>query len=296
MPGPLGKPDDRTTLPCRWIAEVGKDDLAAALWHLVDGHEVPTALVKGLHRGDYRYLEEMAQLWGEGWEVDRTKTQQVEDISINLRDPNSGTEFALEFTDLSGESFERAFAQRLCPPKLVDLVKDASGILLFVSADRMVDDVTILDAFGSDENDDAAGDDGAEKMPWDANKTPLQVQIVDLLEAFKRPPFSAKPFKIAVIISAWDLTDETSPDIWLKKRMSLLDQYVHSKDGASDVRVYGVSAQGGRLSKKGAQPGPDRERLLSMVPSKRIQIVAKNAKEHDLTAPILWLSGLEEGA
>jgi hypothetical protein len=275
----------------------GKTTFAAALWHLVDGNEVSTALVKGLHQGDYRYLEEMAQLWGEGWEVDRTKTQQVEYISINLRDPKSGTDFTLEFTDLSGESFERAFAERLCSPKLVDLVREASGILLFVSADRMLDGVTILDALGSEDSDSAAEDDGAEKTPWKATETPLQVQIVDLLEAFKRPPFSAKPFKIAVIISAWDLTDESSPDIWLQKRMSLLDQYIHSKDGARDVRIHGVSAQGGRLSKKGAPPGPDRDKLLSMLPpSERIQIVAENAKAHDLTAPILWLSGLEEGA
>jgi hypothetical protein len=274
----------------------GKTTFAAALWHLVDGKEVPTALVKGLHQGDYRYLEEMAQLWGEGWEVDRTKTQQIEDIRINLRHPASEYDLALEFTDLSGESFEQAFAKRLCPPKLVELVADASGLLLFVSADRKIDDITILDAFSEDDDEETmvTEDEAADKSPWDPTKTPLQVQIVDLLEALKAPPFSSEPFRVAVIVSAWDLTVESSADEWLEKKMPLLDQYLHSKDGAVDVRVYGVSAQGGKLSKKGKPPGPDRDKLLSMTPSKRIQVVGKNVKDHDLTGPILWLGSLED--
>jgi hypothetical protein len=275
----------------------GKTTYAAALWHLVDGKEVPTTLVKGLHQGDYRYLEEMSQLWGEGWEVDRTKIQQIEDVYINLRHPPSGSKLTLEFTDLSGESFEQAFAKRLCPPKLVELVDNASGMLLFVSADRKIDYVTILDVLG-DDDEEAAGaeDENADKTPWDATKTPLQVQIVDLLESLKVPPFSSKPFRIAVIVSAWDLTVEPSANDWLKNKMPLLDQYLRGKNGASELRVYGVSAQGGKLSKKGQLPGPDRDRLLSMTPSKRITVVGDKVKEHDLTAPILWLSGLEQEA
>lgn len=268
----------------------GKTTFAAALWHLVDGNEVPTAMVKGLHQGDFRYLEEMAQLWGEGWEVERTKTQQIEDVRINLRHIPSGSERTLEFTDLSGESFEQAFARRLCSSKFPGLVSGASGLLLFVSAERLIDDVTILDVLG-DFTDEGTDDDQTEPNPWDATKTPLQVQIVDLLEALKAPPFSAKPFKIAVIVSAWDLSVEASADDWLRNKMPLLYQYLHS--GTCDMRVYGVSAQGGTLSKKGQPPGPDRDKLLSMTPSKRIKIVGIDVKDHDLTAPILWLSGLE---
>lgn len=279
----------------------GKSTFAAALWHLLDSRELNVALEKGKHSGDFRYLEEIAQSWSEGWEVERTKSDQVEDIAINLRHPQSATELTLEFTDLPGEQFETAFASRLCSPEFIELVKDSSGILLFVSADRNIDGVTILDALGSQDSDEesllAADSPEAHSAPtedtqWNPGDTPLQVRIVDLLEAIQWPPFGTKPPRVAVIVSAWDLTDEISADIWLAKRMPLLDQYLRSGQGAAGVRVYGVSAQGGRLSKKEDGPGPDRDRLLKVQPpSRRIQIVGPDVAEHDLTSPLLWLGG-----
>jgi hypothetical protein len=299
----------------------GKTTYAAALWHLLDSREIQTALVKGKHVGEFRYLEEIAQSWCEGWQVKRTGSDQVEDVQINLRHPASGTELVLEFTDLPGEKFEKAFSTRLCTPAFVDLVKESSGLLLFVSADRYVDDVTILDALGAEPQEDAAkadGDDQApestvangsgeapkatageasKEPPWDPDKTPLQVRLVDLLEALQVAPFGRKPFKVAVIVSAWDLTDETSADKWLSKRYPLLDQFLRNGQGALDVRVYGVSAQGGQLSKKGQPPSPDRDRLLALdCPSERIKIVGTEVGEHDLTCPLLWLSGLDKKA
>jgi hypothetical protein len=273
----------------------GKTTFAAALWHLVDSREVQTALAKGKHVGDFRYLEEIARSWCAGWQVERTKTQQVEEIKINLLHPGSGTELVLEFADLSGETFEKAFATRLCPPTFVDIVKDASGLLLFVSADRLLDDVTILDAFAGEEAAQAAPEDDQGETPWDPAKTPLQVQIVDLLQALRFPPFVKRPFKVVVIVSAWDLTDETSSDSWLAKKMPLLDQYLRNGDASAEVRVYGVSAQGGQLSKEGEAAGPDRDRLLALDrPSERIKIVGTDVREHDLTGPLLWLSGLDK--
>jgi len=279
----------------------GKSTFAAALWHLVDSRELPTALLKGKHSGDFRYLEEIAQSWSEGWEVERTKSDQVEDISINLMHPQSADELTLEFTDLPGERFETAFASRLCTPEFVQLVNDSAGMLLFVSADRLLDGVTILDAFGSDGSDgeppSAEGGNALDSVqpedpPWIPEKTPIQVQIVDLLQAIQMPPFAERPRRVAVIVSAWDLTDEASADDWLSKKMPLLDQYLRSGQGALGVRVYGVSAQGGKLSKKGSDPGPDRDRLLKIQPpSRRIKIVGRDVAEHDLTCPLLWCGG-----
>lgn len=273
----------------------GKTTFAAALWHLLDGREVPTALAKGKHEGDFRYLEEIAQSWCEGWRVERTKSEEIQHVRINLRHPSSMGELALEFTDLSGESFEGAFARRLCMPSLVELAKAAEGMLLFVSADRLVDSVTILDALPDEDLQDEAEE--RTEIPWDPAKTPHQVQLVDFLEALRLRPFEMLPCKVAVVISAWDLTDAPSPDAWLAEKMPLLDQYLRNADGARAVRVYGVSAQGGQLSTKGHGPGPDQDRLLTLrPPSKRIQIVGQDVAEHDLTRPLLWLSKLDENA
>ncbi|MFD1987433.1 hypothetical protein ACFSOZ_33995 [Mesorhizobium newzealandense] len=275
------------------VQHAGKTTFAAALWHLVDSEEIPTALKKGKHAGDFSYLEEMSQSWADGFEVERTPSTQVENILVNLVHASSGTEMELEFDDLSGETFENAFSTRFCPEKFVDLVRNAQGILLFISASRTNDSVTILDAFDAEE-DEAQPD--AEASAWNPAQAPLQVQLVDLLQCLQRPPFEKPPLKIAVIVSAWDLAPPEATDAgkWLEDRYPLLSQYLNNSEGVTDVQVYGVSAQGGKLSKRRDGPGPDRQRLLAITPpSKRIRIVGAEASEHDLTAPLLWLAGLE---
>jgi hypothetical protein len=167
-------------------------------------------------------------------------------------------------------------------------------LLLFVTADKFVDGVTILDTLGPlgaiEEEPEGSR---TEDTPWDPSTTPLQVQLVDLLQALRREPFRRNPFRIAVIVSAWDLTIETSADDWLAKKLPLLDQYLRSGEGAVAARVYGVSAQGGPLPKRGDTPTPERELLLSLVASKRIKVVGHGARQHDLTHPLFWLSGLD---
>lgn len=295
----------------------GKTTFAAALWHLLDSREVAsTALVKGKHQGHFQYLEKITQLWCEGWQVARTKSDEVEDVAINLRHPDSDTDLVLEFTDLAGENLEKAFATRLCEPDFVDTVKRSNGMLLFLSADRIVDDVTILDALtelgieAAETEEGAAADESStspasgeaggpapaeEESPWDSASTPLQVRLVDLLQSLRVVPFARTPFRVAVIVSAWDLTDEASAETWLAKRMPLLDQFLRNGEIATEVRMYGVSAQGGALSKKGEKPSQDRARLLATAPaSKRIKIIGHGVGDHDLTHPIQWLSGLEK--
>jgi len=276
------------------VQESGKTTFAAALWHLVDSEEIPTALIKGKHVGDFTYLQEISGSWAEGYEVERTKLQQVENIRVNLLHAASGGEMTLEFDDLSGETIEQAFATRYCPEKFVELVKHAEGMLLFLSASRKNEDaVTILDAFDAEED---ATQPAADPNHWEPEKAPLQVQLVDLLQCLQRPPFEAKPMKVALVISAWDLAPDGGMDAekWFKDRYPLLAQYLANSEGVLDLRIYGVSAQGGRLSKKKDGPGHDREKLLAIVPaSKRIQIVGPEVAEHDITRPLLWLADLE---
>ena len=255
-----------------------------------------TALTKGKHAGDFRYLEEIAQSWCEGWQVERTKSEQVEEVKINLLHPSSGTELSLEFADLSGETFEKAFETRLCRQTFVDLVKNAAGLLLFVSAIRQLDDVTILDAFAGEEADQMTlEEDQGDTTPWNPTKTPLQVQIVDLLQALRLAPFSRRPFKVAVIVSAWDLSSETSADDWLAKKMPLLDQYLRNGSTLRRSASTVFPPKAASYRKRARSRGLIRDRLLALDrPSERIKIVGMEVREHDLTGPLLWLSGLDK--
>jgi hypothetical protein len=292
------------------LSGAGKSTFAAALWHLLDSREVPTMLAKGRHSGNFRYLEKIAKRWCDGWKLERTKSEEVEDVRINLVHEESSTEFSLEFRDIAGESLRTAFATRYCDPEFVELVKHADGVLLFVSADRKMDDATILDvraATGDDEglddeddDDDDREDDAASEgesppdQPFDPDKVPLQVRLVDLLQSLRLKPFDKEPFRVAVIISAWDLANATSADGWLADKMPLLDQFLRGGEIADSVRVYGVSAQGGVFAAKGDKDDENRKEIMKIRPaSKRIRVEGHGAGKHDLTHPVRWLSGLE---
>ena len=133
-------------------------------------------------------------------------------------------------------------------------------------------------------------------VEFTAADTPRQVQIVDILNAFADSPIDLKPRRVAVLVSAWDLVAEgTTPDAWLLQRMALLYQYLKTHADAFETRIYGVSAQGGRLPKRD-KPDEESDRaelLKEKVASRRIRIVGHGAGAHDLTHPIAWLSGLE---
>lgn len=273
----------------------GKTTFAAALWHILDSRDVPTKLKKGKHRGEFRYLEEIAKTWAEGWEIGRTNTERSELIRINLVDEVGGGETALEFTDLSGESYERCFATRTCQASFGELIEATDGILLFVSANRKEDSLTILKMLGefpelgTDQHEPAK----TREVAWDAAKAPQQVQIVDLLQTFVAPPFPRRLQKIAVIISAWDLVRNVSPEAWLEEKMPLLDQFLRANDWIS-FRVYGISAQGGRVPNKEIPTAAanDRDKLLKVAKaSTRIRVEGFGAEKHDLTDPLAWLSG-----
>ncbi|MBY6153376.1 hypothetical protein KUV47_09150 [Vannielia litorea] len=300
----------------------GKTTYAAALWYLVDARakEVATALSKGAHRGEYGYLETIADAWERGYQVKRTGVGTWESVTINLRAETVEGDIELSFIDMSGETFEQIFVSREYDARLEAMVKGCEGVLLFVSADRQVDDASLIDLgmkfpeempdeSAQDDEDEASGGAHAETLDSGTGAaqakpseftpalTPRQVQIVDLLEAFSDGPLELQPKRIAVVVSAWDLVgSDVAPDSWLLSKMPLLDQYLRSRSDEFETRIYGVSAQGGRLPQQGqADDGSDRQALLAMhVPSSRIRVVGHGANDHDLTHPIAWLSGLEE--
>ncbi|MBN4097047.1 hypothetical protein [Methylobacterium sp. OT2] len=323
----------------------GKTTYAAALWYLVDARakQVTTVLSKGAHRGEYAYLEMIADAWERGYQVKRTGVGTWKSVTINLRAETVEGDIELSFIDMSGETFEQIFVSREYDARLEAMVSGCEGMLLFVSADRQVDDASLVD-FGmtfpeempeecEQDDDDEAGRAGAETSDSGAEEvkasgavdvsgneapqsqgragatpagkpsefrpalTPRQVQIVDLLEAFSDAPLKLRPKRIAVVISAWDLVGpDVTPDGWLMDKMPLVDQYLRSRSDEFETRIYGVSAQGGRLPQQGqSDEGSDRQALLAMqVPSSRIRVVGHGAEDHDLTHPIAWLSSLEE--
>lgn len=289
----------------------GKTTFAAALWHLVDSREISdTALLKGRHNGDFQYLEAISSAWAAGWVVERTRSEDWRPVAINLQGVAPETDVRLSFVDIAGETIERIFATREIDERVEPLIREASGVLLFVSALRPQDDASIVDMYlefpdeappePTDEPAEAGSSaSGAaasgETVPFTAEMVPHQVQLTDLLDAFAYDPLEMCPARIAVIISAWDRAHGAStPEAWLEDHLPLLFQYLTTHTDEFETRIYGVSAQGGHVpSKENPTELSDRDELLKETEaSRRIKVVGNGAGPHDLTHPIAWLSGV----
>jgi len=274
----------------------GKTTFLAALWHLIDADEVSTKLVLDKLVGDHGYLNTIVDAWRRCAEVPRTSMAAETNVTIHVHAPANGQRVVLSFPDLSGESFESQFSARTCTADYVEGYQRTGGILLFVNADRRIDGMTIADVgpeISNAEEDALENANAATTSPpngdieWTAKFAPQQVQLVDLLQFLLMPPFVRRQRRLAVIVSAWDavLDSKQPPDRWLTREFPFLYQFLVNNQQSFDFRVYGVSAQGGDIT------GDQRNALLRQTPSQRIQCVGPDADPHDLTAPVVWLSG-----
>ena len=266
----------------------GKTTFLAALWHLLDAGEVSTRLVLDKLVGDHSYLNAITEAWRRCEEVPRTSMATETQATIYVHVPATGSKVVLRFPDLSGESFKQQFATRTCAEDYVEGYRNPGGILLFTNANRPSDGMTLADIGPAIEGDTHATDAGQVETnaEWSAEFVPEQVRLVDLLQFLQLPPFVRRPRRVAVVVSAWDavLAPRPTPEQWVARELPLLHQFLRNNPGSFSVRVYGVSAQGGDVT------GAQRLALAKKTPSRRIQCVGTDVDEHDLTAPLMWLS------
>ncbi len=269
----------------------GKTTFLAALWYLVVWGEVNTALRLDRLHGNREHLNRISNEWLSCRPVERTPIGSETIVSMKLVATDSGERTDVFFPDMSGELFNLQWKERKCSRAHYDLARDASGVLLFLHPGNVVEPVRIDDVSPIVEElagVRAAGDlDEEGPRPWDPDRAPTQVKLVELLQFLVREPFAIPHLRVAVVVSAWDLIggQAGSPADWLAARLPLVQQYLRTNAERYTARVYGVSAQGGDLRRDG-------ERLLREVaPAKRIVVVGDDTLPHDLTAPVRWAMG-----
>lgn len=259
----------------------GKSTYIGALRHLVVDGEVDLDFGFKRFSGDERHLNALEQKWLACEEMDRTGGANEAWVEMILSDREAGDENALAIPDLRGELFVRPAARSRFPRDLYDAVRDAEGFLLFTNVDRQDDTIRI------DDLADIMDDEGAELLEPAAfrpEEMPEEVMIVEFLQMANRRPLFPRRRKLALIVSAWDLVpDDTEPLEWLLAHRPMLAQYLQHNSELWDVRVYGVSAQGGRL------PAEATELQAIEIPSHRVRVVGHGASKHDLSAPLRWL-------
>jgi Double-GTPase 1 len=271
----------------------GKTTFLSALWYLVVWAEVPTSLRLDRLHGNKEHLNRISSDWLSCRPVERTRIGSDTIVSMKLVSADGTERTDVYFPDMSGELFNLQWKERRCSRAHYELARAASGVLLFVHPG------TVLEPVGIDEVAPIVAEVGPHRgddeedapSPWDADRAPTQVKLVELLQFLVREPIALPHVRVAVVVSAWDLVASraATPAAWLAARLPLLDQYLRGNPECYTARIYGISAQGGDL-------GRDGERLLSKpMPAERIVVVGDESRAHDLTAPVSWLMGETKG-
>jgi len=269
----------------------GKTSFLAALWHLIEAGELPTALIASELQPDREHLNRIRESWLKFEPVGRTSLRSQEVTSLVLRDAATGTAIDISLPDLSGELFRLQWATRKATQFYADLAVNTAGIMLFLHVDAVRRSLRIPSASEGETEpqvSSSAASDSAAPRPiseWKPDDSPTQVQLVELLQFARFLHTSVKPLRVAVIVSAWDLvTESILPEAWLESYLPLLSQFLTANADALPFRIVGVSAQGGDLQK-------DLDRLQAeSVPSRRVRVVERVLEPNrDLTAPLRFL-------
>jgi hypothetical protein len=268
----------------------GKTTYLAALWHLVSEGEIDSKLkYVSLRAGNTDHLHEIADRWRDAKKQERTSLSGDKLVSMILQ-AEGGEPQTVTFPDVAGEAFLQMWGQRACDETVAKWLKEP-GVLLFVHADKItvprwvIDEKLLLENLGVEREDEQIVD-------WSPALAPTQVQLTDLLQSMQSEPLDVGPRRLAIILSAWDKAAgrRLTPEEYLAKRMPLFSQFLtHGLNLGWQVRIYGVSAQGGDYDdQKSSLPEADLLRKVDL-PSKRIQVAYAGAKSHDLTEPLQWL-------
>lgn len=282
-----------TAKQCSFVAiglpGTGKTTYLAALWHSVLSNDIPGSLgLKELH-GDRTYLNSIREKWLKYQEVGRTALGADVMTSMKLCMPGQEGHVEVFFPDISGELSELHWRERRWSADHATLVSSATGFLLFLHPDKIVDNppIALADrvlAGLSEHSEDNTAGQHEEVKAWDPTLAPTQVVLVDLLQflALRRQG----SFKLAIVVSAWDLVaaQGISPREWVALQLPLLMQYLTANSERIASMIYGVSAQGGALPTAKAE-------LRAVHPeTHRIKVIAESREpSHNITAPMQWI-------
>lgn len=277
----------------------GKTTFLAALWFVVFDKRDPDGRLKfdSLIGVDHSHLNEIMRRWLQAKEQIHTEVASGKIVSMNLKD-GSGRRVRMTFPDLSGESFQQMWEARECAPELAQLLRECDGILLFVHADKIKRPIGVAETTRyAVELEGGAGAAGTPE-DWHPKDAPTAVQLVEMLQMLRSDALQAPARRLAVVLSAWDKVEEdggtVTPEQYLASELPLLDQYLRHGVDRWDLRVYGLSAQGGDFERDEATDDADRNERVAEIralddASERIRLMTPELSR-DLTEPISWLT------
>ena len=232
------------------LPAAGKTTFLAALWHVLESGHVPGALRLSEVHGDQGYLNRIRDAWGSCQPIERTRRGQDTVVRMRLVEADGRGATELVVTDPSGESFSDQWEIGRATTDYLEHASGALGVLLFINP-ATVDNALVIDGVVEDGGSPSGG---GTPQPWQPQFAGTQVQLVEMLQTLRRPPFAVERCPVAVLVSAWDrvVDRHVPPNHWLAQTVPLLHQLLWTNELTFPSRVYGVSAQGG-ISKPNAK-------------------------------------------
>ncbi len=276
------------------LPATGKTTFLAALWDVVETSVIENSLkLKKCYRNN-EYLNAIRDSWQECNLFERTIITGDQSVSMNLYNSINEVEVNLVIPDLSGETYRDHWEERQWTKEFEEMATDITGVLLFIHPGKVIPPVRIdeaekvLQEIGEDPNkyDRQEGVPEAHQIEWKESFSSTQVKIVELIQFISFYPNLIEPYRIAVIISAWDLVNDSgnSPLEWLESTLPLVFQYLISNTKEIDFRVFGISAQGAAYNEDNIP-----ELLKYPHPCERIIVSDEDSHVNDITSPIKWL-------
>lgn len=283
------------------MPKTGKSTFIGALYHVVESEQVEGSL-QLVDLGESRdYLVYLRDRWLGCVEIGRTQLGEEQIVELKLSDPNTGSVTELVLPDVSGETFRDQWEHRKSTEVFDELARQADGILFFVHPNTIKNPVRINqnkqiaalleDDAAAEEKSPSPEAENALQVEWQPAFSPTQVKLIELIHLLLREPHRYPVSRIAVIVSAWDLigNDYDTPTAWLTRRLPMLNQFLKANSDRVAYKVFGISAQGGELSKNSKD---NQELLRKSRQAERVVVVTDTNSEydrHDITAPIKWL-------
>lgn len=235
------------------LPNTGKTSFLAALWYMVGQSSVKCGLSLEKLDGESTYLNQIRDAWSNYKPVPRNKADSEKVVSMLLKSRETGHVGRLSFPDLSGEAFRSQWTERELPISYDRSLRDATGGVLFVHPDNIIkpfriDTVNaVLEKIGTDDGKETAK---AKGKAWDRERSPTQVQLVDVLQFMTGRGYFQGPFRLAIVVSAWDrvVKSNRKPSDWIATQFPLLKQFLDSNDDLFEVAFFGISAQGARYA------------------------------------------------
>ncbi len=203
-----------------------------------------------------------------------TRTKSVVAAGLDLEVKDRAGEYRLSVPDLRGEEYQDLWVTGTESKHVADAAAAASGALLFVRADSLVESTPLETVQIRQLPEDEHGD----LTKWDPDRAATQTKLCAVLEAFE-----IVELPIGVVVTAWDTVSDPTQDVsfWLQRRLPLLWQMLETR---ATFKVFAVSAQGGDLGDQKIV-----ERLASHDDPAARLVDPQVRIGGDLTEPIGWL-------